>query len=230
MKINQLHIVIYLIAALCISSVSFSQNERKVDVQPITKFFAKSHFRVPFATSNSFFNETSRGVVDMAGSLNYSFIKNLYVGAGYKYTYYKLSEIKLNASPNEQYGAKIQLHGFYGEVSYFKELYENFLLEGNIQVGQESILSTSSTCENAGISHIKKGLFVAPNLNFYLLTEEVFSFYFSLGYTFSSHGFTPEEVCETSFSGFKSDAYLGNYGSINVGLGIGFSFVKPRNL
>ena len=211
------------------NSGTFCQNTNDLDVQPITKFFAKTSFRVPFATSNSFFNETSRGIVDMSGSLNYSFLKNFYVGGGYKYTYYKLSEIKLNASPNEQYGAKIQLHGFYGELSYFNQLYNNFLIEGSIQVGQESIISSSRTCESTGTSHIKKGLFVAPNLNFYLLTEEVFSFYFSVGYTFSSHGFNPEDVCETSFAGFKPDAYLGNYGSINVGLGIGFSFVKPRN-
>lgn len=208
----------------------FSQEQRGSDVQPITKLFAKANFRVPFATSNPFFRETSKGIVEMSGSLNYSFIKNFYLGAGYKYTYYKLSEIKLNASPNELYDAKIQLHGFYGELSYFYPMYDNFLIEGNIQIGRETIKTSSRTCNVNGASNSKLGLFVSPNLNFYLLTEEVFSFHFSLGYNFSSNGFNPEDVCETSFSGYKPNAYLGNYGSLNVGLGIGISFVKPRNL
>ncbi|MGB1039917.1 MAG: hypothetical protein ACPGVD_03515 [Flavobacteriales bacterium] len=213
--------------------ISFSnlqgQGSSGLDIQPLTKFIIKTNFRIPFATHNPFFSKTAEGVVEMSGSLNYSPLKNFYVGAGYKYTYYKLSEIKLNASPNERYNAKIQLPGFYGELSYFFPVYDNFLIEGNLQMGQESILSTSQSCISTGIEHKKKGLFVTPNLNFHLLTQEAFFFYFSLGYTFSSHGLNPSDLCETEFSGFGDESYNGNYNSLNVGFGIGISIFKSTD-
>jgi hypothetical protein len=229
LKTNKLYIFVLFIMTLPCSNFCYSQEEGFVELQPITNFFAKTSFRVPFATSNSFFKENSIGIVDMSGSLNYRIHKNLYIGAGYKYTFYKLSELKLNASPNDLFDAKISIQGFFGELSYFYSLYDNILIEGNVQVGQESIFSSSRVCRNNGETLVKKGLFVSPNLNIYLLTDEIFSFYFSLGYNFSSNGFNSKDVCETSFPGYKIDSYLGNYGSINVGLGIGYSFIKPSN-
>lgn len=228
MKIKQLHIVLFVTFLVGFySKSSFSQGERVGSIQPLTKVIAKSNFRVPFSTSNPFFGKTGQGVVNMSGSINYSFAKNFYIGAGYDYTYFKLSEIKLNSSPNDLLDAKIQLQGFFGELSYFYSLYENVLFEANIQIGQEKIQTTSAKCNLLGESHQKKGLFWNPNLNIYLLTEEAFSFYFSLGYRMSSQGIQPSDVCEKEFSGFQSEDYNGNYGSIQVGFGIGFSFIKP---
>ncbi|MEN8787470.1 MAG: hypothetical protein ABF264_01980 [Flavobacteriales bacterium] len=228
MKINGFHSAKFLLVGfILLAHLSFSQEERIGSIQPLTKFIAKSNFRIPFSNSNPFFKETAKGVVQMSGSLNYSFVKNFYIGAGYDYTYFKLSEQKLNSSPNELLDAKIHLQGFYGEVSYFYSLYESIVFEANLLVGQETIQTSSAKCSLLGDSHEKKGLFWNPNINVYLLTEEVFSFYFSMGYRISSNGFKPSDVCETEFSGFESKDYNGNYGSFNIGFGIGFSFIKP---
>lgn len=228
MKTKELYIALEILLCCSILSFStFSQEESFSRIQPLTKVIAKTNFRVPFSTSNPFFSENSQGIVQMSGSLNYSFAKNFYVGAGYDYTYFKLSELKLNSSPNQQLDGKIQLQGFFGEVSYFYSLYDNVLFEANLQIGQESIHSSSAKCSDKDISHTKKGVFWSPNINAYLLTEEAFSFFFSLGYRISSQGFEPNDVCEIEFSGHDSKDYLGNYGSIHVGFGIGFSFVKP---
>lgn len=213
-----------------VSVNTYSQDDVSLgSIQPLTKFIAKANFRVPFAVSNPFFKENSQGVVQVSGSLNYSFAKNFYIGAGYDYTFFKLSEIKLNVSPNQQLGAKVEKQGLFGELSYFYELYENVLFEANIQIGQETVRSTSAKCAINGESHTQKGLYWNPNLNVYLLTDEPFSFYFSLGYRSSTVGFTPGDICETTISGFSEDVYKGNYGEIQVGFGVGFAFIKPSN-
>jgi len=229
LRTNKLYIPLgVLVLSVLVSFTSYSQDESFGRIQPLTKVIVKTNFRVPFSTSNIFFNENAQGVVQMSGSLNYSFAKNFYVGAGYDYTYFKLSEQQLNSSPNEQLDGKIQLQGFFGEMSYFYSLYDNVLFEANIQIGQETIRSSSAKCSEMGISHTKRGLFWNPNINAYLLTEEAFSFFFSVGYRISTKGFEPKDVCETEFSGHDSDDYQGNYGSIHVGFGIGFSFIKPE--
>ncbi len=228
MKSKKNHRAFFVLMGFMLSSpFSFSQEERLGQIQPLTKVIFKSSFRVPFSTSNPFFKENAQGVVQLAGSVNYSFAKNFYVGAGYDYTYFKLSEQQLNSSPNNLLEAKIELQGFFGEVSYVYSLYENLLFEANLQIGQETISSSSAFCTSNNSPHEKKGLFLNPNLNVFLLTDEIFSFYFTTGYRISSHGFNPEDVCKSEFSGYTSSDYFGNYGSFHVGFGIGFSVTKP---
>lgn len=213
-----------------ITSVSsFSQKETDLDIQPFSKYLIKTNFRIPFTTSNDFLKEVSNGVVDVQGSFNYSFLKNFYVGVGYRYALFKLNERKIdpNVAWDEQFKGEIEQKGIYGELSYFYDLYENFSIEANFQVGMENTMGNSVMCEANGGKTSEKGLFYAPNLNFYLKTEEVFSFYFSVGYNFSNTNFTPETVCADSFVNYTDSDYQDNYGHFNVGFGIGISIIKP---
>ncbi|MDA9261742.1 hypothetical protein N9P38_00110 [Flavobacteriales bacterium] len=85
---------------------SFSQSEGDLDIEPLSKYLVKTNFRIPFTTSNIFLKDVSDGVVDLQGSFNFSFIKNVYVGVGYRYAYFKLSERKLNSNATEQFKGK----------------------------------------------------------------------------------------------------------------------------
>ena len=209
---------------------SFSQEEKLGPIQPISKFLIKTNFKLPFPTSNHFMNKVADGVIDLNGSFNFKFFKEFYAGVGYKYSYFKLDEIQARAATNKIYDGKIIQQGFYGELSYFFHPYEILSIEANFQVGQESISATSVLCPADSPGHmLKKGLFYSPNINLYLKTEEVFSFYLSLGYQFSSTGFQPEDMCRTSFDNYKAEDYNGNYQHINVGFGIGISLIKHKN-
>lgn len=210
------------------STLGYAQ-EGKSNVQPISKLFIKTNFKLPFTTSNTFFKKVGEGVIDMNGSIDYSLMKNFYVGAGYKYAFFKLNERQLNSAPTDQFNGKITLQGFYGELSYFYDVYENFSIEANFQVGRESITTASKFCEAKGINHKKTGLFYSPNVNFYLKGEEVFSFFLSLGYQFSSHGLKPEDMCVDSFTGYNTVDHAGHYQHLNIGFGIGISLVKSSS-
>lgn len=224
---------LFKIAVVCIlilttSFFSFSQKEENLDIQPLSNYLIKTNFRLPFTRSNEFLKNVSNGVVDLQGSFNYSFIKNVYVGLGYRYASFKLSERELNSAVQNQLKGKIEQKGVYGELSYFYDVYENFSIEANFQVGMENTIGNSVICIANGSRTSKKGIFYAPNLNFYLKTEEVFSFFFSVGYNFSNTNFTPETVCVESFTNFIQEDYQGNYRHLNVGFGIGISLIKPR--
>lgn len=211
-----------------IPQFSFSQEDNDMDIQPFSNFLIKTNFRIPFTRSNEFMKEVSSGVADVQGSFNYSFYKNVYVGVGYRYAYFKLSETKLNSAAQNQFKGIIEQQGFYGELSYFFDLYENFSIEANFQVGQEITSGNSALCIANGGKTSERGVFYSPNLNFYLKTEEVFSFYFSMGYNFSSTRFTPETVCAESFPDFDEIDYQGNYRHLNIGFGIGITLIKPK--
>jgi len=223
------YIKIWFVFILILTSIdSFSQSEGDLDIEPLSKYLVKTNFRIPFTTSNIFLKDVSDGVVDLQGSFNFSFIKNVYVGVGYRYAYFKLSERKLNSNATEQFKGKIEQKGFYGELSYFYDLYENFSIEANFQVGMENTLGNSVLCIANGSKTSEKGIFYSPNLNFYLKTEEIFSFIFSIGYNFSNTNFTPGTVCADSFVNFEDQDYYGNYQHLNVGFGIGISIIKPK--
>ncbi|MEN8929537.1 MAG: hypothetical protein ABF242_10865 [Flavobacteriales bacterium] len=224
--ITRLFNIAFVVFAVAMSSASFAQQNQDFDVKPFSKFLIKTNFRIPFTTQNNFLKEVADGVVDMQGSLNYAIIKKFYVGAGYRYAFFKLSDTKLNSDPRAQFDGQIVQQGIYGELSYFYDLYENFSIETNFQIGMENSIGSSAECESKTSS---KGVFFAPNLNFYLKTDEVFSFFFSLGYNFSNTNFTPESVCKESFPNFNATDYETNYQHFNVGFGIGISISKPDN-
>mgnify|MGYP003872258131 CR=1 FL=1 len=208
----------------------FSQQEKQGDIQPISKFLIKTNFKLPFPTSNYFMTQVAEGVVDLNGSFNVKLFKELYAGAGYKYSQFKLNEIQARVAPNDIYDGKIIQQGFYGELSYFFHPYEILSIEANFQLGQESVSATSKLCPSDSPGHsTKKGIFYSPNVNIYLKTEEVFSFFLSLGYQFSTTGFQPEDICRPSFENYEPADYTGNYQHINVGFGIGISLIKPQN-
>ena len=212
------------------SLFSFSQKDESLDIQPLSKYLIKTNFRLPFTTSNTFLKEVGNGVVDLQGSFNYSFIKNVYIGVGYRYSFFKLNDRKLDPSVDweNKFNGKFEQKGFYGELSYFYDLYENFSIEANFQVGMENTVGNSVLCTN-GSKTSKKGMFYSPNLNFYLKTEEIFSFFFSVGYNFSTTSFTPETVCADSFTNFSIDDYAGDYRHLNIGFGLGISIIKPKD-
>lgn len=221
-----LKIALVFILILTTSFSSFSQGG-DLDIQPLSNYLIKTNFRLPFTTSNNFLKKVSNGVVDLQGSFNYSFIKNVYVGVGYRYAFFKLSERELNSAAQNQFKGRIEQKGVFGELSYFYNLYDNFSVEANFQVGMENTVGNSVNCVANGSKTSKKGIFYAPNLNFYLKTEEIFSFFFSVGYNFSNTNFTPETVCVDSFTNFMDEDYQGNYRHLNVGFGIGISLIKP---
>lgn len=230
MTTNSLYRIAILLFLLFNATKGFSQEESSGDIQPISKFLIKTNFKLPFPTSNHFMTKVADGVIDLNGSFNYRFFNEFYVGAGYKYSYFKFDEIQARAATNELYDGKIIQQGFYGELSYFVHPYEMLSIEANFQIGQENIMATSVLCPADSPGHInKKGIFYAPHLNIYLKTEEVFSFYLSLGYQFSSLGFVPEDICRTSFDNYEPKDYTGNYQHINVGFGIGISLIKPQD-
>ncbi len=230
MIINLKHTLLVVLLTIFSGISVFSQEEKQGEIQPISKFLIKTNFKLPFPTSNHFMTKVADGVVDLNGSFNFKFFNEFYAGVGYKYSHFKLDEIQARATPNKIYDGKIIQQGFYGELSYFFHPYEILSIEANFQVGQESISATSVLCPSDSPGHInKKGLFYSPNINIYLKTEEVFSFYLSLGYQFSTTGFQPEDMCRTSFDNYESVDYNGNYQHINVGFGIGISLIKPKN-
>jgi hypothetical protein len=159
--------------------------------------------------------------------LNYRFYKNFYVGLGYRYSNFQISDKKLRSNPKEQLNADIHQYGVYGELSYFINLGEMFTLEANIQAGENNIFITSTPCSNLGEKGIaKKGLFYSPNVIIYLRGEESLSFNLTIGYTFTNNNFKPEDVCKTEFKDYETVNFEPSYQYINVGFGIAYSFQK----
>ena len=207
---------------------SYSQNDDGLDIQPFTKLLVKTNFRLPFARSNNFVKNVTDGVVDLQGSINYSVVKNVYVGVGYRYGYFKFSETKLNSVAQNQFKGTLEQKGMYGELSYFYDLYDNLAIEANFQVGMENTVGNSILLISNGGKTSNKGVFYSPNLNIYLKTEEVFSFFFSVGYNFSSTRFTPETVGAVSFDNYSEADFLGTYRHLNIGFGMGITLKKPE--
>jgi len=221
--------IIFVISFLLISFFTYSQKSKKSSFNasdervPLSNFLIKSSFRLPNMTSNVFLKEKTSGVADISLSGNYSFYKRLYLGIGYRYSNFQISDKKLRSNTSNLLNSEIHFHGVYGEVSYIFSLGETFSIEASMQAGQNNIVLTSSLIAE---SVKKTGLFYSPNINLYLRGEEELSFNVTIGYTITNNDFKPQDVGKTSFKDYTSIHYNNNYQYINVGFGISYSFLS----
>lgn len=212
MKIKKATYLIFLFFLLGLTS--FSQESERVEA---SKFFAKSYFRLPIVTSNNFFTRSSRGISDIALSLNYDLYKGLNLGLGFKHSFFEISQFKIT----ENLDAKTHLYGPYAEFSYIKYLSDKFFVDLSFQAGAYVISTSSNPTRSLGMDYKRsRGNYISPNLGIYLIGPDRICYSFTVGYAFTQTSITPETFSLESFKDFKQEDYIGNLQHINFGFGI----------
>lgn len=198
---------------MCVAKVSFNQDIEKVES---SKMILKAYFRLPNVTSNGFYKGVSRGIIDDAISLNYDIYKGIHLGAGFKHSFFEISQFKIS----EDLDAQTHFYGPFLELSYLYNLSSNIIMEPSIQIGSNTMVTTSNPCRNNGIKNHRANIsFASPNLNFYIRGFDRMGYSFSIGYTITQVIFRPETVCLNSFSGYSETDFKGNINHFNVGFG-----------
>lgn len=212
MKQYKKHIVLFVIA-FSLTRISLAQDTEKVEQ---SKLFIKAYFRLPNITSNKFYKGVSRGISDAALSLNYNVYKGIHLGAGFKHSFFEISQFKIA----EDLDAQTHFYGPFLELSYMYNMSSNIIMEPSLQMGSNTMITTSNPSRNIGIDKYEvQTSFISPNLNFYIRGFDRMAYSLSLGYTFTQATFTPETVSLNSFSGYSEPDFKGNIQHFNVGFG-----------
>lgn len=204
----------FLLAILLLSFNFYSQSPERVEA---SKFFAKSYFRLPIVTSNDFFKEASRGISDVALSLNYKVYKGFNLGVGFKHSFFEISQFKIT----EKLDAQTHIYGPYAEASYIAYLSSNVFVDMSLQAGYFVMSSSSNPIRANGADFNRtQSSYISPNLSFYLVGPERISYCFSLGYTLTQTSMTPQTYGLDSFKDYDKPDYEGNLQHVNFGFGI----------
>jgi hypothetical protein len=194
-------------------NIGLSQDDEQIES---SKLFVKSYFRLPNVTSNKFYKGVSRGISDAGVSLNYNVFKGIHLGLGFKHTFFEISQFKIV----EDLDAQTHFYGTFLELSYIHNLTSNVFVEPSIQVGNNTMQTTSNPCRNAGIDkHVSNTTYYTPSLNFYIRGFDRIAYSFSVGYTITQSKFSPSTVCLDSFSGYSDQDFKNNIHHLNIGFG-----------
>ncbi len=191
------------------------------DIDPMHSFTLE--LGMPIVMSNKFNRSHMDGLIYFAPYYQYTFRKNLAIGAGVFYNYLR---IKSFATYENIYGGNNTIGAFF-KVSYEKFHSKRFATDMGVKIGAAQAMYSSNKLKALGEKSSNLGLYIEPNIGFILTAAEKSSFRFFLGYNFLGIPFSNKTIGLASDGGMEAKDFRKFQQYLTIGFGYTF-YAKTR--
>lgn len=197
-----------------LGSIVISSQEKVPGKHSVVMF----DFKLPKSLANKSFKGLMSGLVNLDVCYQYNLENGLGFGAGFKYSYFELEGTAFQGVVTGQ------LEGYnpFFKLSKRKILNEKTYLEFSVNGGYNFLNTKSNQCLDV---FKQSGGNIMPQIGYYMVSSEFLSFGIVVSYNYLWSGFSPANICMTSFPGFDPSSSIGDTQVFAVGFG--FSTYLP---
>lgn len=193
------------------------QNHR--EIIPAYRMNIKGDFKLPTPIRNKAFAKTIDGIADASISFNYPFLKYFHGAVGFRYSYFQINDLKINAKTN----ANLQIYSPFVKLAYERYANSVFLYGLSLKAGYSYLNYYSSTCQQCDSTKTcmprQQAFMIEPELSLTMMANDNLAFSFLLGYTVIFDHYSASNVCLSNFSGLTAKDSQGYYQYFCAGFG-----------
>lgn len=210
---------IFFITVCLISITIFSQE--KTDVK-FSRFAIRANAGIPKIISSEAFHNSFSGVVTADVNVTYKVFSNVFVGAGYAYTYFKSQK----HFTDQRINTNMQAHNGYLKVGMDKKAGDKSFVTLSVNAGYnfnqyQSVVYKHDSLKGKYPTQFSSS-FIEPIIGFYLITDPNFAIGAHISYNYNFSQFNPK------YAGFDKwlsyDKLSANWNISMITLGFGFYF------
>jgi hypothetical protein len=215
---------IVLLICLCSTQV-LAQEEPVAPVEdtrptkiPELRHSIKADFKLPTPLANFAFTKTVNGIADIAASWQYPVLRFIYLGAGYRYTYWEISDLQ----GNDKLAASTQFHSPYAVVGYERFASPIFSYSFALKAGysfMEFYSNTFPSVNGKSKGPGQQAFWFSPEFTLGLMANDNLNFSMNVSYSLFTEEYTAADVGLTSFSGLAASDSEGFYQVFAIGFG-----------